>query len=340
MDAAGGGEVVALRFRNLTRLIATEAGREPRSVAERVRDVVQVGVLVVVLSAGLLATPLKAQTTDWSAGTGSWFTPGNWDNGIPSPATANSNVINGGTAQIAGGAANTGNTLTISGGSTVDLQAGGSLTAGTVVLGNNGTLLLSGSTAVGVNCVPQPGCIGFGPFSGIEFNGGTVRSTTSGSMPSSIRFAPDASGTILAAAGQTLTISGDLFFLGDFFGNNIHATFGSATDTGTVVLAPSAFALSFPLGNNGTIEVAGGTLRTEISSSARATIVDAGAKLDLSQSPNQAVFNLLGAGQVLTGSNPSTVLTINQAIFQGRSPVPHASNLRELYSLVFSAPQS
>jgi len=298
------------------RLTATAVSNGLRSVAERARDVVQVGVLVVVLSAGLLATPLKAQTTDWSAGTGSWFTPGNWDNGIPSPATANSNVINGGTAQIAGGAANTGNTLTISGGSTVDLQAGGSLTAGTVVLGNNGTLLLSGSTAVGVNCVPQPGC--FGPFSGIEFNGGTVRSTTTGSMPSSIKFAADASGTILAAAGQTLTISGDLFFLGDFFGNNIHATFGSATDTGTVVLAPSAFALSFPLGNNGTIEVAGGTLRTEISSSARATIVDAGAKLDLSQSPNQAVFNLLGAGQVLTGSNPSTVLTINQGDFSGQ----------------------
>jgi hypothetical protein len=122
-----------------------------------------------VLSAGLPATPLQAQTTNWSTGTGSWFAPGNWDNGIPTPATTNSNVINGGTALIAGGAANTGNTLTISGGSAVDLQAGGSLTAGTVVLGNNGTLLLSGSTAVGANCVPQPSC--FGPFSGIEFNG-------------------------------------------------------------------------------------------------------------------------------------------------------------------------
>jgi autotransporter-associated beta strand protein len=305
-------------------LTAIEAGREPRSVAERVRDVAQVGVLVVVLSAGLLATPLKAQTTDWSAGTGSWFTPGNWDNGIPSPATANSNVINSGTAQIAGGAANTGNTLTISGGSTVDLQAGGSLTAGTVVLGNDGTLLLSGSTAVGVNCVPQPGCVGFGPFSGIEFNGGTVRSTTTGSMPSSIKFAADASGTILAAAGQTLTISGDLFSLGNFFGNNVHATFGSTTDTGTIVLAPLAVFASFPPGSDGTIEVAGGTLRGGIigfggiGNIARATIVDAGAKLDLSQTPTQGVFNLLGAGQVLTGSNPSTVLTINQGDFSGQ----------------------
>jgi autotransporter-associated beta strand protein len=302
------------------------------SVAWRFREVVRAALLIfrtayglwpmlaVVLSAGALSTPLHAQTTNWSTGTGSWFTPANWDNGIPTPATTDSNVINGGTAQIAGGAANTGNTLTISGGSTVDLQAGGSLTSGTVVLGNNGTLLLSGSTAVGVNCVPSPGCIGFVNFSGIEFNGGTVRSTTSGSMPSSIRFAPDASGTILATAGQTLTISGDLFHLGDFFENNVHATFGSATNTGTVVLAPVEIATSFAQGSNGTIEVAGGTLRSGsgISGFARATIVDAGAKLDLSQTTTQAVFNLLGAGQVLTGSNPSTVLTINQGDFSGQ----------------------
>jgi hypothetical protein len=189
---------VGLRFRHPS--IVTEVGTERCSVAWRLPEIVRAallifrtacglsGMLAVVLSAGSLSTPLRAQTTNWSTGTGSWFTPGNWDNGIPTPATANSNVINGGTAQIAGAAANTGNTLTISGGSTVDLQAGGSLTAGTVVLGNNGTLLLSGSTAVGVNCVPQPGCVGFGPFSGIELNGGTVRSTTSGSMPSSYDF--------------------------------------------------------------------------------------------------------------------------------------------------------
>ena len=272
-----------------------------------------------VLSAGFLSTPLQAQTTNWRTGTGSWFTPGNWDGGVPTPATSNSNVTNGGTAQIAGGAANTGNTLTISGGSTVELQAGGSLVAGTVVLANNGTLLLSGSTAVGANCVPSPGCIGFSPFSGIEFNGGTVRSTTTGSMPSSIKFAPDASGTILAAAGQTLTISGDLFTLNNFFGNNVHLTFGSTTDTGTIVFAPVVVGASFPPGNDGTIEVAGGTLRAgNIGSTARATIVDAGAKLDLSPNPTQTVFNLLGAGRVLTGNNPLTVLTINRGDFSGQ----------------------
>jgi autotransporter-associated beta strand protein len=308
--------------------MVTEAGGEPRSVAGRFRGVTQ-GTLfivrtacdllaVVVLSAGFLATPLKAQTTDWSTGTGSWFTPGNWDNGIPSPATANSNVINGGTAQIAGGAANTGNTLTISGGSTVDLQAGGSLTAGTLVLGNNGTLLLSGSTAVGVNCIPWPACFASSPFSGIVFDGGTVRSTTTGSMPASIRFGTNANGTFLAAPGQTLTVSGDSLILGNFYGNDVRAIFGSTTDTGTVVLAPLTIGISFPPGTNGTIEVAGGTLRAALSATARATIVDAGAKLDLSQNPTQGVFNLLGAGQVLTGSNPSAVLIINQGDFSGQ----------------------
>jgi hypothetical protein len=316
----------------LRQVKATETGNWPRSLAAPFRQIARAtllfirtafglpGMVAVVLSAAALSTPLHAQTTNWSTGTGSWFTSGTWDNGIPTSATANSNVTNGGTAQIAGSAANTGNTLTISGGSTVDLQAGGSLIAGTVVLGNGGTLLLNGSTAVGANCVPSPACIGFSPFSGIEFDGGTVRSTTTGSMPSSIKFGPDANGTILAASGQTLTISGDLFILGNFFANNVHATFGSATDTGTVVLAPLAVGISFPPGSNGTIEVAGGTLRSGfgISEFARATIVDAGAKLDLSPTTTQAVFNLLGAGQVLTGSNPSTVLTINQGGFSGQ----------------------
>jgi autotransporter-associated beta strand protein len=297
-----------------------------------------------VLLAGLLSTPLQAQTTNWSTGTGSWFSAGNWDSGMPTPATTNSNVTNGGTAQIAGGAANTGNTLTISGGSTVDLQAGGSLSGGTVVLGNNGTLLLSGSTAVGANCVPSPGCVGL-PFSGIEFSGGTVRATTTGSMPASIRFAPDASGTILATSGQTLTISGDLYILGNFFGNNVHLTFGSTTDTGTIVFAPVVVGASFPPGNDGTIEVAGGTLRSGnigfggIGSTARATIVDAGAKLDLSPNPTQTVFNLLGAGQVLTGNNPSAILTINQGVFSGQiTGAAQVQVAAELFTCAFFCP--
>ena len=324
MDNAG-GVVSVLGFLDRVRWKATGAGRSG-SVAGRVRDVGAPAWrwacgflvrLVVVLSAGSLATtPLKAQTTNWSTGTGSWFTSGNWDNGVPSSATTNSNVTNGGTAQIAGSAAHTGNTLTINGGSTVDLQAGGSLVAGTVVLGNSGTLLLSGSTSVGANCVPFPACVGVSPFSGIEFNGGTLRSTVTGSMPSSIQFAANASGTILAASGQTLTISGDLLALGNLSGSDFHATFGSTTDTGTIVLAPKLVALTVPVA--GTIEVAGGALRFSESGRASATIVDAGAKLDLSQTLTQEVFNLLGAGQVLTGVDPSAVLAITQGNFSGQ----------------------
>jgi hypothetical protein len=131
-------------------------------------------------------------------GPADWFTPGNWNLGVPSGATNQTNVINGTTARIGGAAANAGATLIINSGSTVDLQAAGSLTASSIVIGASSTLLLSGSTAVTVAPLPN----------GIVLNGGIVRSLISGTLTGDISITNGATGTISVAPGQTLTVTG------------------------------------------------------------------------------------------------------------------------------------
>jgi fibronectin-binding autotransporter adhesin len=201
------------------------------------------------LRAGLLAsacvtsafvTSTSAQTA-WTDGTGDWFNAGNWSAGVPTVATPQTTVSNGGTAQIAGAAANAGTLLVINGGSTVDLQAGGSLTASGITVDTNGTLLLSGSTAV------------TGP---LTLDGGTLRSTLSGTLTNAVTIDAGFSATFAATGGQTLTLAstGLTSFLGGA-GTTVH--FGSATDTGTVVLAPTNTA-AVPAGAGA---VDGGTLK-------------------------------------------------------------------------------
>src|SRR5262249_7706803 len=141
---------------------------------------------VVAAAALLAATSARAQT-NWTDATGSWFVPGNWSAGVPTAATPLTTVGNGGTAQIAAAPANAGSSLVVNGGSTGDLQAGGSLTANRLTIGPGGTLLLSGSTDVNAF---------------IQLSGGTLRSTTSGTLTNGFNIAGN---TISTAAGQTLT---------------------------------------------------------------------------------------------------------------------------------------
>ena len=191
----------------------------------------------VVAAATLLAATSARAQTSWNNATGSWFNPANWSAGLP-PNARGTIVGNGGTANIdAGLLANAGLTLNINGGSTVNLQAPGSSLQATalITVGPNGTLLLSGSTAV--SATPT-----------INLTDGTLRATFTGPpLTSSIGFN---TGTVAAAAGQTLTLAPGLFSLGT------SAIFGSATDTGTVVFAPQ-----IPILNGGsTVTGAGGTL--------------------------------------------------------------------------------
>jgi hypothetical protein len=106
------------------------------------------------------AAPARAQTS-WTDATGSSFNAANWSAGAP-PNAFGTTVDNGGTANIdAPALADAGLHLDINQacsapcvGSTVNLQAPGSslragiMSVGGIDLGTNGTLLLSGSTAV------------------------------------------------------------------------------------------------------------------------------------------------------------------------------------------------
>jgi autotransporter-associated beta strand protein len=120
-------------------------------------------------------------------------------------------------------------------------------------------------------------------------------------------FATGPPSTIAAAAGQTLTLGGPSFNLGV-----ASAIFGSAIDTGTVVLAPTSSSGGNPAS---IIEVAGGTLRfgnalsANIGSNLTSVTVDAGATLDLNDF-NAGVNTLLGAGAVTTGANAATTLSL------------------------------
>jgi hypothetical protein len=175
----------------------------------------------VLLAIGASVTPARAQT-DWvNLGTGSWFDPANWSAGLP--PSIQTTVGNGGTAQITLPGADAGPTLNINGGSTVDLQLGTTLTAGMINLGPSGTLLISGSTA------------GLDPSTPLNFAGGTLRATLTGPpLTNNITFADGTTNTIAAGAGQTLTLQPSNFVLGTVTGAT--ANFGSATDSGTVVL--------------------------------------------------------------------------------------------------------
>jgi len=86
----------------------------------------------------------QAQTDTWTnAGTGSWFTPGNWSLDAVPTAAIDAAVDNGGTAQVIGQDATVGN-LTIgatTAGSTVEVTSGRTLTITALTIGPAGTLI-------------------------------------------------------------------------------------------------------------------------------------------------------------------------------------------------------
>ncbi len=117
----------------------------------------------------------------------------------------------------------------------------------------------------------------------LTMSGGTLRATSDTTLsPPNLRFAAPTTNTVLAESGDTLTLSpGSVTF--DL---NTVTTFGSATDTGTVVLNASIIGVS----SRSDVVVAGGTLRTSsnalLSNSFgflvdRDVTVESGATLDL-----------------------------------------------------------
>ncbi len=232
------------------------------------------------------AAQYRGFTTFNKVDTSTWTVTGTAD------FTGGTSVL-AGTLIVGGSLHNTGATFTIGGNSTVDLQVGGSPSATTLNVGP-GTLQLSGSTAL---------------TGDIAMSGGTLRSLISGTLSTNLTFNTLTSSVVSAGAGQTLTFgpNGGASHV-DFLDNSV-ATFGSPTDTGTVVIASDFNSVSA----SAQVVVAGGTLRDgngtlgNALSFMQSTTVNAGATLDMNdQAP--AIHNLLGSGNVIIGTNPASVL--------------------------------
>ncbi|MBA2589628.1 MAG: autotransporter-associated beta strand repeat-containing protein [Alphaproteobacteria bacterium] len=159
---------------------------------------------------------------------------------------------------------------------------------------SGGTTLSDASVSIG-----NAGALGSGT---IDISNGTLSSTASGTLANDINlgisyccFSPPR--TFLAhlevAPGQTLTLAGAVQIGGD------GAIFGSSSNSGTIVFAPS----SASAGTFVKFEVAGGTLKAgntqlgAVTSAVYGVQVDAGAVLDLANYPT-TINQLGGDGQV------------------------------------------
>ena len=163
-------------------------------------------------------------------------------------------------------------------------------------------------------------------------NGGALRASVTGAFTNNLVFADNTASTVAAAASRTLTFGPDAGTSFVTFGDGSTATFGSATDTGTIVIASDFNNIN----TNAQVVVAGGTLRDgsgwlgNALGSMHSTTVDLGATLDLNdQAP--AVHNLLGAGNVIIGTSAASTLFL----LSGNDDGTFASHL---FSGVISGP--
>jgi len=193
-------------------------------------------------------------------------------------------------------------------GSSLSFDVGGTETLGNVISGAGsiaktgaGTLILtgtnsySGSTALngGTLQIDDPASIGGGP---IEFNTGTLRTNFDGTLGNNLFWNDGATGTLAAATGTTLTLTGTLNYGGD-----TEVRFGSAADTGTIIASFSTGSVSG--GPPKQAIFGGGIFRagTGFMSLALANFtsvqIDAGATLDINGvQPVTTLQSLQGAG--------------------------------------------
>jgi fibronectin-binding autotransporter adhesin len=191
-------------------------------------------------------------------------------------------------------------TLTTGGDNSSTAYAGdiSGASGGTLIKQGTGAFTLSGTNTYngltivsgGELRVQGAGSIGTGD---IRLSGGqlTVLTTSAFANPN-INFFAGTTGTLAAATGSTLTVSGNFNL-----GANANAVFGSATEAGTIAIGGGTSAAT------ASIRIAGGTLLAASAglgthtANIATTTVDAGAKLDFAGFTG-AIRSLQGAGTV------------------------------------------
>ena len=187
--------------------------------------------------------------------------------------------------------------------------AGGVQQKGPGVLTLTGSNTYTGGTQITSGALAFSNANAFGAGQVTLSTGAELRGSGVVTLLNTVNFASGTTqATISAAVGATFTL------------NNLDATntgavtFGSAGNTGTIALGPGM------LNNGNAITVAFGTLRnagglTNLASGDTMT-VNAGATIALNDLSAE-IDTLKGAGSVILGTNATTVLTLNGAVFGG-----------------------
>jgi autotransporter-associated beta strand protein len=186
--------------------------------------------------------------------------------------------------------------VTQDGDGTTTLAAANTYAGGTEI--NSGTLQAAHASAGVVDALGS-GAITIN-------NAGALRSGVSGTLGNGITFNDSSLGMLSAAAGTTLTLAGGISLNPDSV-----TTFGTPTDTGTILMNPSGISAS----TTASAVVGGGILRAgsfQLGSALgtiQSTTVNAGATLDLNDF-SAAIHNFAGAGSVVTGTFGNTNLSL------------------------------
>lgn len=191
---------------------------------------------------------------------------------------------------------------------TLTFSGNGLYTGDTVVTA--GTLALTSASAIGATH--------------IELNGGILRADATMTLGNSITVTPGRAGHIVAGDGRTLSLTGNLNVAGA-----TAIQFGQAGGTGVIIsqnVGVGAAPLTFDL------NILGGTLRQEsgeffnLTATATATNIAAGATYELASAPPFGIRNLQSAGSVVINAGFTSVIA--GGLSSAPSPAPAPWSLR------------